>query len=70
MSQGNDLSRSDLDWTVMPMLPNGAARGKYRVDGDALARNGTRISRADVADFMMQQIYNSQWIRRGVYISW
>ena len=46
MSQGNDLSRSDLDWTVMPMLPNGAARGKYRVDGEALARNGTRISRA------------------------
>jgi putative NADH-flavin reductase len=53
-----------------PMLTNGAARGTYRVDGDALPRNGNRISRADVADFMMQQIGSPQWIRKGVYISW
>jgi hypothetical protein len=35
-----------------------------------LPRNGSRIARADVANFMMQQIYNSQWVRKGVYISW
>jgi putative NADH-flavin reductase len=72
ISQWNDLSSSDLDWTMVmpPMLTNGAARGKYRVDGDALARNGTRISRADVADFMMQQIKSPQWIKKGVYIAW
>jgi putative NADH-flavin reductase len=72
ISQYATLSDSDLDWTmVMPtMLANAPARGAYRIDGDALPRNGSRISRADVADFMMQQIDNPQWIRKGVYIAW
>jgi putative NADH-flavin reductase len=72
ISQWKDLSNSDLDWTMVmpPMLTNAPARGTYRVDGDALPRNGSRISRADVADFMMQQIANPQWIRKGAYLSW
>lgn len=72
ISQYATLSHSDLDWTMVmpPTLTNGAARGQFRVDGEALPRNGSRISRADVADFMMQQIDNPQWVRRGVYISW
>jgi putative NADH-flavin reductase len=72
VSQWNTLSASGLDFTmVMPaMLTNGAARGKYRVDGEALPRNGSRISRADVANFMMQQIDDPQWIGKGVYIAY
>jgi putative NADH-flavin reductase len=72
ISQWNDLSHSNLDWTMVmpPMLTNTPARGACRIDGDALPRNGSRISRADIADFMMQQIDNPQWIRKGVYISW
>jgi putative NADH-flavin reductase len=72
VSQWDNLSHSDLDWTMVmpPMLTNAPARGTYRVDGDALPPNGSRISRADVADFMMQQLDNPQWIRKGVYISW
>jgi putative NADH-flavin reductase len=66
------LEASDLDWTMVmpPMLTNGAARGSYRVDGDALPRNGSRISRADVADFMLQQLTTSSWSKKGVYITW
>jgi putative NADH-flavin reductase len=72
ISQWNDLSHSGLDWTMVmpPMLTNGPAHSAYRADGDALPRNGSRISRADVADFMMLQINNPQWIKKGVYISW
>jgi putative NADH-flavin reductase len=72
ISQYATLSHSDLDWTMVmpPMLTNGAARGYFRVDGEALPRNGSRISRSDVADFMMQQIEDPQWIGRRVYISW
>jgi putative NADH-flavin reductase len=72
ISQWDNLSHSNLDWTMVmpPMLTNGPARGSYRIDGDALPRNGSRISRADVADFMMQQIDNPQWIKKGVYLSW
>ena len=66
------LTATDLDWTMVmpPMLTNGPARGVYRIGGEALPRNGSRISRADVADFMMLQIDNPQWIKKGVYISW
>ena len=72
ISQWQNISHSDLDWTMVmpPMLSNAHARGTYRIDADALPRNGSRISREDVADFMMQQIDNPQWIRKGVYISW
>jgi len=72
ISQWNNLSRSGLDWTMVmpPMLTNTRARGTYRIDADALPRNGSRISREDVADFMMQQIGNPKWIKKGVYLSW
>ena len=72
ISQWNDLSHSDLDWTMImpPMLTNTPAHGSYRIDGDALPRNGSRISREDVADFMMRQIDDPQWSKKGVYISW
>jgi putative NADH-flavin reductase len=72
ISQWNNLSRSNLDWTMVmpPMLTNTPAHGHYRIDGDALPPNGSRISREDVADFMMQQIDSPQWIRKGVYITW
>jgi putative NADH-flavin reductase len=72
ISQWNNISHSNLDWTMVmpPMLTNGPGHGSYRVDGDALPRNGSRISREDVADFMMQQIDSPQWIKKGVYITW
>jgi putative NADH-flavin reductase len=52
------------------ILNNLPGRGRYRIDGDALPRNGNRISREDVAAFMMQQIDDPQWIGKGVYITW
>jgi putative NADH-flavin reductase len=64
------LSSSGLDWTMaMPgMLANGKAKGRYRVDGEALPPGGSQIARADVADFMMQQIEGTAWRRKGVYL--
>jgi putative NADH-flavin reductase len=72
ISQWNNISRSNLDWTMVmpPMLTNARGHGAWRVDGQALPRNGSRISREDVANFMMQQIDSPQWVRKGVYISW
>jgi putative NADH-flavin reductase len=55
---------------VKRMLTNGAARGTYRVDGEALPRNGAMISRADVAEFMLEQLTTAEWSRKGVYLSW
>jgi len=55
-----------------PMLMNVDGRGldKLRIDRDALPRGASRISRVDVADFMMQQLTRSDYSRSGVYISW
>jgi len=72
ISQYKTLSASHLDWTMVmpPMLTNGRARGSYRIDGEVLPRNGSRISREDVADFMMLQINNEEWVGKGVYIAY
>jgi putative NADH-flavin reductase len=72
ISQWKTLSESSLDWTMVmpPMLTNGKAKGIYRIDGTALPRNGARIARADVAEFMMDQISNPQWVKKGIYITW
>jgi putative NADH-flavin reductase len=72
VAQWEALSASGLDWTMVtpPKLTNGKGRGARRVDADALPRYGLRISRADVADFMMQQIGNPQWAGKGVYVAW
>ncbi len=72
VAQWKTLSGSGLDWTMVmpPMLLNKPGRGTYRVDGEALPRNGARISREDVADFMMAQIGSVEWVGKGVYIAW
>lgn len=74
ISQWKTLSASGLDFTMVmpPMLLNAKGRGlgRLRVDGEALPRGGSRIARADVADFMMVQIGNEEWLGKGVYISW
>ncbi len=74
ISQWKTLSASGLDFTMVmpPMLMNTRGRGlaQLRVDGEALPPNGSRISREDVADFMMQQIGNPRWVGKGVYIAW
>jgi putative NADH-flavin reductase len=72
VSQWKTLARSNLDWTMVmpPMLTNAPGRGTYRIDEQALPHNGMRISREDVADFMMRQIEDRRFVREGVYISW
>jgi putative NADH-flavin reductase len=66
------LQASDLDWTMAmpPMLANLPPWGRYRVDPDALPFGSALISRADVADFMIEQLSTDKWSRRAVYLSW
>ena len=65
------LRRSHLDWTlVYPVtLSNGPRTGRYRV-GVRLTLHGLpRVSRADVADFLLTQIEYRRYLRSGVLIS-
>ena len=74
IAQYKMLSASRLDWTMPmpPMLRNVDGKGlaMVRVDRDALPPGANRISRADVADFMMAQVMSEEFSRSGVYISW
>ena len=45
-------------------LTNGPRTGHYRVALDGLPREGARISRADVADFMLKQVTSSEYVHR------
>jgi putative NADH-flavin reductase len=65
------LRASGLDWTlVYPAgLVDAPATGRYRV-GERLALRGfPRIARADVADFLLAQIEDTTFVRKGVLIS-
>jgi putative NADH-flavin reductase len=65
------LAASDLDYTIVrpPRLTDGPPTGKYRVLPDALPSSSRHISRADVADFMLQQLTDPRFHRRGVYLA-
>ena len=71
-AQWATLSSSDLDWTMVmpPMLTSGKPRDRFRIDGEALPRNGSSIARADVAAFMLAQLRAPEWVRKGVYLSY
>lgn len=62
---------SDLDWTIVyPVgLTNGPRTGRYQV-GERLSLKGfPRISRADVAEFLLRQVEDRSYIRKGVLIA-
>jgi len=65
------LRASNLDWTlVYPTgLTDSPATGRYR-DGERLPLRGfPTISRADVADFLVRQVDDRRYSKKGVLIS-
>lgn len=54
------FGESDLDWTMVrpPELTDKPYTGKYRAREGHLPRFGFKISRADVADFMLRAVEN------------
>jgi putative NADH-flavin reductase len=65
------FAASGLDWTMVrpPRLTDGPYTGKYRVLEGHLPRFGFRVSRADVADFMVEAVEKHASIRRIVGVS-
>ena len=60
-----------LDWTMVrpPELTEKPYTGKYRVREGRLPRFGFKVSRADVADFMIKAAGNDAWIRKIAGVS-
>jgi len=62
---------SELAWTIVypPALTNGPATGSYR-HGERLELGASpRVSRADVADFMLAQLADGAYIRKGAIVA-
>jgi putative NADH-flavin reductase len=62
---------SDLDWTIVyPVgLTDGPRTGRYRVGEHLSLRGFPRISRSDVAEFLLRQVEDRSYIRQGVLIA-
>ncbi|MFD0998084.1 NAD(P)-dependent oxidoreductase [Ohtaekwangia kribbensis] len=69
---GKYIAESNLDWTIVriPMLSNKTATGNVNVGylGDGTI-NLFSLSRADLADFLLQQINNRKYIHKAPAIS-
>jgi putative NADH-flavin reductase len=63
-----EIMKEDLEWTVLrpPRLTNGPPTRSYRVADGELPASGYVISRADVADFMINEAETPAHVRQIV----
>lgn len=65
------LRSSPFDWTIVypTTLVDRPATGQYRV-GERLALRGfPTVARADLADFLLDQVDDAKYVRKGVLVS-
>lgn len=65
------IRESGLEWVIVrvPRLTDGERAGEYRV-GYVGKSSGTRVSRADVADFMLGRLEDDQYLGRMPVVSY
>jgi putative NADH-flavin reductase len=70
LAKAKVVQGSGLDWTIVraSILTSGPATGKYRV-GRMEKGMGVRVSRGDVAEFMLKCAVEGSFIRESPYIS-
>jgi uncharacterized protein YbjT (DUF2867 family) len=70
--QEDAIRGSTLDWTIVrpTVLNDKPARGGVKALTDLSGVHGGTIARADVADFVVQQLTADTWLRKAPLISW
>ncbi len=60
------IRKSKLDWVIVrgPMLNEGPHTGNYRV-GWVGVNTGSRLSRADLADFLLKQVTDTTYLQQA-----
>jgi putative NADH-flavin reductase len=63
---------SELDWTIVrpSVLNKKSARGKIRALTNLSEFHGGSISRADVAQFILDELDGGQWMHQAPLITW
>jgi putative NADH-flavin reductase len=66
------VKRSDLDWTIVrpSAFTNGPRTGRYERDFGTDRKTKLKISRADVADFLVAQLTDASYLHRTPGISY
>lgn len=66
------LEQSNLEWTIVcpTYLPDGEAKGGYRVEKDFLPEGGKEISTGDTSEFAYRQLEESTFVRSRVGIAY
>ena len=70
--QEDAIRASTLDWTIVrpTVLNDKPARGRTQALTDLSGIHGGTIARADVADFVVQQLATNIWLRKAPLITW
>ncbi|HET7090959.1 MAG TPA: SDR family oxidoreductase [Anaerolineae bacterium] len=70
--QYQELEKSAVDWiAVRPLLlDEGPRRGNYRIAVVGIPSRGYRINTGDVAEFMLQQLTNGEYVRKAPAIAY
>ena len=65
------VRKSDLDWTILRLttLTNNPKSGGFRVGYLGKGEVGMRISRADLAEFILKQVQNTKYLQQSPVIS-
>lgn len=65
------LEESGLDWVIVrgPRLTNDPEKGSYRV-GWVGVNASTKIARADLADFLLKQVEETQFVHQMPFVSY
>ena len=65
------IQESGLDWVIVraPVLNEGEKKGEYRV-GYVGKESGTRLSRADLAGFMLEQTTDDTYLHQAPMVSY
>lgn len=66
------IRASSLDWVVVRpgMLTNDPPRGRVRATTNLAGVNGGKVARADVAQFVVEQLTADTWLRQAPVILW
>jgi putative NADH-flavin reductase len=66
------IFKSGLEWTVVrpPILRDGPRTGAYRLAIDAAPKGGWRVSRADVADFIVRELPRKDYVHQALVIAY
>lgn len=70
--QEAEIRESNLDWTIVRpgVLTDDPAKGHYRVMTDLTGVTAGKISRSDVADFVLQQLTDDRYLHQTPLISY